>query len=108
MHWTEIKVEGVVIHRVVAVFVIWASGQLPFPKFHIKVIERPSAGFAAFPNVAVKNPADGNAEWTSGLGDAVEIALKDSLHWFFHEIEKHKPYHELTESDFIWAASEDF
>jgi hypothetical protein len=108
MKWTDIKIPGVTIHRIAGMFEIWAGGKLPFPTFRIKIIERPGAGFAGFLNVAVKNRADGSAEWTGGLGDSLESALEVAIANFFQEIEKHKPDHELTEADFLWALPENF
>jgi hypothetical protein len=109
MSWHEIRVDGIArIDRIVAVFEIWAPETLPFAKFKVKIVERSGNRFAGCANVAIRKPKTGEPEFVAGLGGSVEEALKDTLHYFFREIEENSPGRPLDESDFAWSAFEDF
>lgn len=110
LNGADTKIEGIArIDRISAVFEVWPEGNaVPFAKFKVKVIERAGGDFLGVPNVAVRNPATGHPEYTSGLGKTVEEALADAIKYFLKEIKQNTPAHDLSEADFVWSASEDF
>jgi hypothetical protein len=109
MDWKSIKVAGIGrIDRVVATFEVWSDGSLPFAKFKIKIVERIGGDFAGFANVAIRGSVTGDPEWVAGLGDSAEQALRDTLDYFFKEIEQHAENRSLTSDDFEWADPADF
>ena len=78
---------------------------LPFPKFKIKILERPNVGFMAVPNVAIKSAKDGSPDWISGLGSSVDEALEDALKNLMAMLGERM---DLTEADFEWSDPHDF
>jgi hypothetical protein len=109
MLWSNTTVPGAIrIDRVATVFEVWADQRLPFAKFRVKILERSPNDFVGVADVAIRNPRTRNAEFTSGLGHTIEETLKDTLNYFFREIENNKPDRDLTEDDFVWSAPEDF
>jgi len=96
------------IDRVAAVFEVWSDGTFPFAKFKVKVVERSGDGFLGIPNVAIRNQETGEPEYTSGLGKTIEEALLDTLTYFAREVEQNTGRRELSNTDFIWSAFEDF
>ncbi|NLS91754.1 MAG: hypothetical protein GXX96_06185 [Planctomycetaceae bacterium] len=103
------RMEDVIrIDRVVAIFEVWPRTDFPITKFKVKVLQRADAKFLGVPNAAIKNAVTGNPEWTSGMGDSIEEALKDAIRYFFLEVRQNRSDDSLTENDFSWASPEDF
>jgi hypothetical protein len=102
-------VNGVIrIDRVVEQLEIWLDQSFPFAKVRVKVLERSSGDFLAVPNVNVLNRTSREPEYISGLGSTVDEAVDDLLVRFVEGVREHTPINGLAESDFEWAASEDF
>jgi hypothetical protein len=107
MKRTDVK--GVIrIDRVVEQIEVWLDQSFPFAKVRVKVLERSSGGFLAVANVNVLNRTSREPEYISGLGSTVDDAVNDLLVRFVEEAREQTPIGGLTESDFEWAAPEDF
>jgi hypothetical protein len=101
--------DGIIrIDKVVATLEVWLDATFPFAKMKVKVLERSSGDFLAVPNVAWRNAASGEAEYTSGLGGSAEEAVGDLLERFVQEVRKLSSGRVSTEGDFEWSAPEDF
>ena len=101
--------DGVIrIDKTVAILEVWLDATFPFAKMKVKVLDRSKGDFLAVPNLALRNPASGSPEYTSGLGSTIEEAVNDLLVAFFSEVRSYKSDNELTEADFEWSAPEDF
>jgi hypothetical protein len=94
------------ISRVVEVFEVWPES-MPIVKFAIKILER-DGSFLGIANIAIKNQETGEPEWTSGSGSNVDETLKDTIDYFFLEIQTQAYERDLTEDDFCWATPGDF
>lgn len=104
--WQNIRIQGITeINKVVAVFEVWNNEKIPCGKFKVKILESSSGNFIGVPNIAVKNSEDKTPEWTSGMGNSVSEALKDTIKYLMESINECSV---LSDSDFEWAAPEDF
>jgi hypothetical protein len=97
--WIETKRRKVKVERVVGWFDVW-TGDLPFAKFTLKVVENVEGGFTASPNVFIKSK-DG-IEYTCGVGESSTEAVTDAINAFYQEIENIAPLNEITEDAFVW------
>ena len=89
---------------VVATYDFWALEEaLPFPRFSVRVVHRPSADYQAAPNVIVRNVTTGDVEYTCGIGGSINEAVEDALSGFLKEVEKQSQIRELAEDDFVWV-----
>lgn len=96
------------VDRVVAEFHVWVDAALPFAKMKVRVLERGPSDFLAIPNVAIRSLRDGSPEYSSGLGDSIEEALKDLLGRFTEAVRSQTPPQGLKEADFEWVDPDDF
>lgn len=101
MSLRDLRLEGVAeIEREVAVYRIAPKrDDLPMV-FRVKVVERPDGSFVAYPEIALKG-ADGQPDWTSGMGPTVEQALADCVTALFETIRGKEP---LTDDSIEWSA----
>jgi len=97
--WIQSKRRKVKIERVVGWYDVW-TGDLPFAKFSLKVVECVDGGFQASPNVFVKSK-DG-IEYTGGFGNTVAKAVLDAIDRFYDEVEKIAPIDQISEEEFTW------
>ncbi len=99
--WYNLKRRKTKVDRVVGWYDVW-TGDLPFAKFTVKVIESADGGFFASPNVFVKS--NDGIEYTGGVGATVQEAVLDCTNRFYDEIEKVSPIESITEDAFVWLA----
>jgi|GEM_PF-2019214 hypothetical protein len=97
--WIKTRRRQVKIEKVVGWYDVW-TGDLPFAKFTLRVVENESGGFQATPNVFVKS-GDG-IEYTCGIGSTVSEAVADGIDRFYDEIEKVTTIDQITEDCFAW------
>ena len=105
----KVQMDGIIkIDKVVANLEVWLDPTFPFAKMKVKVLERSPGDFLAVPNLAWRNAALNEAEYTSGLGGSAEEAVRDLLERFVSEVREQSSGGILTETDFEWSAPEDF
>lgn len=101
--------DGIIrIDKVVASYEVWLDAAFPFAKMKVKVLQRGTEDFAAFPNLARRDPISRNPDYTCGLGGTADAALNDLLTRFVAEVREHLPSNGYTPDDFEWSAHEDF
>lgn len=96
------------IDRVAGLFEVWLGSEFPFAKMRIKVLERGAGDFLAVPNVCVRSIVTRDPVHVSGLGSTVQEALDDLIKGFVRDSRLNTPADGLSESNFEWAAPEDF
>ena len=96
------------IDQVVGVYEVWLDDLFPFAKMKIKVLQRSDNDFLAVPNLAVRNRANRQPEFTSGLGTDPNSALEDALRSFMKEVHENRTAEAFAEDDFEWSACQDF
>src|SRR5438105_1161827 len=103
------RVDGVIrIDKVVEQLEVWLDQSFPFAKIRVKLLDRSPGDFLAVANVNVLNRTSREPEYISGLGGTADEAVYDLLVRFAQEVREQTPIGGLTESDFEWAAPEDF
>ncbi|WP_013628030.1 hypothetical protein [Rubinisphaera brasiliensis] len=100
--------DGITRIESVIYYDVWLDATLfPFPKMKVKVNER-SSDFLAVTNLHRRNGIARVTEYTSGIGESAEAALRDLLERFVADGRKHRPTAGYTEEDFEWSDYEDF
>lgn len=78
---------------------VW-TGDLPFSKFTLKVVECEDGSYHASPNVFFKS--NDGIEYCCGMGKTVESSIRNAITAFYEEITKHKAIESACESEFVW------
>jgi len=97
--WLKTRRRQVKVEKVVGWYDAW-TGDLPFAKFTLRVVENDTGGFQAIPNVFVKS--DDGIEYTCGFGSTVSEAVVDAIDRFYDEIDKVASVDQITEDRFAW------
>jgi len=110
--WKEINIDCVAeINKIVTIFEVWSYDKIPYGKFKVKILENSRGGFLGIPNIAIKDLEDGAPEWTSGLGNTIEEALKDTIENVINSINTYNIKGEngmVNPNYFEWAERQDF
>lgn len=106
--WKNIRIDNVTkIEKIVAEFNVWATQNLPFPKFKVKIRETSIGGYFGSTNVAIKSTLDNEPDWISGFGYSISECLEDTIKSFFSTLEGIER-DDLSEDKFVWSDVHDF
>ena len=105
--WKKIHFSNISqIEKCVGEFNIWELNICPYAKFKIKIFENSDGNFTGYSNLLVIDEI-GEYYCAVGYGNTLEIALEDTIQYFF-KMTSRKPPEEWTEKDFICSNSFDF
>ena len=106
----NIEMHGIVkIERVVALLDVWLDQELiPIQRMKVKVVERNGPEYLALTNLHRISRESQPPEYISGLGDTIDDAVKDLLHYFIRDIQKYRPAEGYSLDEFGWSEPDDF
>ena len=103
--WIKTRRRQVKVEKVVGWYDVW-TGDLPFAKFTLRVVENTTGGYQATPDVFVKSSE--GIEYTGGFGSTIPEAVADAIDRFYDEIEKVAAVDQITEEGFVWLCRTPF